>query len=455
MLLPFFMTHSNSSTKDLSALVQKKLKGAKIKYPEPNEEVLNKLFEILFFTSLKTEEGQFIKVTVTLIDPNDPDPSPPQRIVADRWEYVKFKEPLELSVKNLVKLSKAADVWSSSLAVYYDSKNNLTIWGMVDQAVHYQSFLNYEAESGPEQPGVFQSTIVGIGNIVVLFDYELIANLKQNVLISNYIDVFRKGTVNDLIERKNSGLREKIDSYVKNEFPEEETGIWKLYADDIVKQTIIRILLRIQNYQHGGALLITNAIKSDLDIKYKIEYERLPNSIESLLQLLVQNTTYSNRIHSDYLEAEVGEIPASLYLDEDVSRFEKDDTRSELKGAIRFIASLSCVDGLVVLNNNLKVEGFGAVIKAKELPEFIYTSKTSVINEGRLTKVNPNNLGTRHRSMFSYCWANKGSLGFVISQDGDIRAIARINDKLIMWENIRVLQFLQSSKLKRSMALKK
>lgn len=58
----FFMKHSNSSTKDLSALVQKKLKGAKINYPEPNEEVLNKLFETLFFTSLKTEEGQFIKV---------------------------------------------------------------------------------------------------------------------------------------------------------------------------------------------------------------------------------------------------------------------------------------------------------------------------------------------------------------------------------------------------------
>jgi hypothetical protein len=447
------MTHSNSSTKDLSALVQKKLKGAKIKYPEPNEEVLNKLFEILFFTSLKTEEAQFIKVTVTLIDPNNLDPSPPQTIVADRWEYVKFLAPLEFSVKNLVKLSKAADVWSSSLAVYYDSKNNLTIWGMIDQAVHYQSFLNYERESGPEQPGLFQSTIVGVGNIIVLFDYELIANLKQNVLISNYIDVFRKGTINEIIENKNLSLKERIKSFIEEEFPEEEIGFWMFYTDNIVKQTIIRILLRIQNYQHGGALLITDLIKSDLDIKYKIEYERSPNSIERFLQYTIDNSIYSDKISNEYLEK--NELPVSLYLEETVSNIEKVETRSELKGAIRFIASLSCVDGLVVLDNNLKVEGFGAIIKTKELPEFIYSSKTSTINETRLVKVNPNNLGTRHRSMFSYCWANKGSLGFVISQDGDIRAITRINDKLIMWENIRVLQFIQSKKLKRPISLKK
>lgn len=98
-----------------------------------------------------------------------------------------------------MKLSKAADPWSSSLAVYYDVDDNLTIWGMIDQAVHYQSFLNYETEEGPEQPGLFQTTITGIGSLVVIFDYELIATLRQNILISNFIDVFRRGAVSKAI----------------------------------------------------------------------------------------------------------------------------------------------------------------------------------------------------------------------------------------------------------------
>lgn len=138
----------------------------------------------------------------------------------------------------------------------------------------------------------------------------------------------------------------------------------------------------------------------------------------------------------------------SNYLEEQVSITEEIQSRNELKGAIRFVAFLICVDGLIVLNNNLEVRGFGAVIKAIKTPKYVYSPRTSVVNEIRLTKVSPDSFGTRHRSMFSYCWTNKGSIGFVISQDGDIRAIARVNNKLIMWGNIRVLQFITIKKLR-------
>jgi hypothetical protein len=49
--------------------------------------------------------------------------------------------------------------------------------------------------------------------------------------------------------------------------------------------------------------------------------------------------------------------------------------------------------------------------------------------------------------MFSYGWNNAGSLGFVVSQDGDIRAITKVGDKLVMWENIKVQQFIKSKRL--------
>lgn len=450
------MNELNSTTIDLAELVFKKLKGAKVSSPLPSQEVLNKLFENLFYVSIKTEESDFINVTVTLIDSKKPDPSPPERIVKHRWNFIHFDEPIPFNVKNITKLSKAADPWSSSLAVDFNNKNELFIWGLIDQAIHYQSFLHFETESGPEKPGLFQTSITGIGSLVVIMDYDLIATLKQNVLISNYVDVFKKGQLFELLKTHTKGYKKQIKAFIEKDFPDETFDYWESYIEDSWTEALSRILIRIQNYQHGGAFLITNDFTTDLDIKHKISYDRIFNATCNLAKLTISNYSYSNLIHTDHLEEDKEEetLPIDLYLDEYISDFTKEETSNELKGAIRFVASLSCIDGLVVLNTELKIKGFGAVIKNIELPDNIYLSKTSVIIPSRLVKVSPNHFGTRHRSMFSYCWKHEGSIGFVVSQDGDIRAITKINDKLIMWENIKVQQLFRSTKLKRPFILK-
>ena len=441
------MKQTNATTKDLANLVFKKLQGAKVSSALPNQATLENLFENLFYASIKTEESDFIKVTVTLIDSKNPDPSPPKRIVKDRWNYIPFGEPIPFNVKNIVKLSKAADPWSSSLAVDFDSKGELHIWGMIDQAVHYQSFLHYEAESGPEQAGLFQTSVTGIGSLVVIFDYELIATLKQNVLISNYLEVFNSGTIAEILKGHNEAFRDKLTSYIKKEFPSEDEAMWHSYFHSLWTQSLSRILIKIQNYQHGGAFLITEDFKSDLDIKHKITYDRLNNSVCNLTKLSISNYSFSNLINQEFIEQDLT-IPIDLYLDEAISNFTKDETRAELKGAIRFIASLSCIDGLVVMSPELKVKGFGTVIRNIELPPHIFLSKSSKVVVNKLVKVSPNNFGTRHRSMFSYCWKHEGSVGFVVSQDGDIRIITKVGTRLVMWENVKVQQLFKSRKLK-------
>jgi hypothetical protein len=40
--------------------------------------------------------------------------------------------------------------------------------------------------------------------------------------------------------------------------------------------------------------------------------------------------------------------------------------------------------------------------------------------------------------MFRYCHAHRGAVGFVVSQDGDIRAITKIADRTIMWEDLNL-----------------
>jgi hypothetical protein len=57
--------------------------------------------------------------------------------------------------------------------------------------------------------------------------------------------------------------------------------------------------------------------------------------------------------------------------------------------------------------------------------------------------------------MMRYCFANPKSVGFVISQDGEIRAMTRVGGRLIMWENLKVLSYLEMGRTKRPRKKKK
>jgi hypothetical protein len=283
----------------------------------------------------------------------------------------------------------------------------------------------------------------------------MIAHLKQDILTSNYIDLFKKSPIKAIIDKNTHQLAIQVKTQIDQKFSGNIfTKFWSGYFADMIYETISRLLLRIQNYLHGGAVLITNIFGDDLEVKYPIEYNRISEAIVKVATLAIEHNNHSSEIHYTYIETENPIIPIDLYLDEDISRFLGNDARNELKGAIRFTASLSCVDGLVLLDKDLNVKGFGTVIRVQKLPDFIYLSKTALVNEDKLIKVIPTSYGTRHQSMFSYCWHHSGSIGLVVSQDGDIRAITRLDDKLIMWENIKVQQFALSKKLRRKRTTK-
>ncbi|MCC8409127.1 hypothetical protein LJ707_09305 [Mucilaginibacter sp. UR6-1] len=396
---------------------------------------------------MRTEESDLVKVTVTLIDPENPDPKPPKQIVAERWSCVKFDLPLEMTIKSLVKLSKASDPSSTSLAVYYDQQGKLFIWGMIDQAIHYQNFLNYESESGSEQPGLFQVSINDIGTLNVLFDYELLATLKQNVLVPRYLDVFTIGPVSKILKANAAHLKSELETFLLASHKEEYFEDWEAFMDGIWIQILSRLLLRIQNYHHGGAILITDD-HNEIDVKYKVRYDRLKFAISNYAKETVNNYVAETMI-DDHISSGKKAIAKNWYLEESRSLFAKKEIADEIKGCISFLASHTCVDGVLLFSRDMVSQGFGGVLKTRRMPRKIFVSPTATASPKSLIPADPSHFGTRHRSMIAYCWNHPGSLGLVISQDGEIRAFHRIDEKLIMWENIKTQQFLKSKKLKR------
>jgi hypothetical protein len=94
------------------------------------------------------------------------------------------------------------------------------------------------------------------------------------------------------------------------------------------------------------------------------------------------------------------------------------------------------VDGLILLKHDLTLVGFGVEITSKTEPKHVSSGENSAGTKGR--PIDLNHYGTRHRSMMRYCSADHDSLGFVVSQDGDVRAITDVGGTIVMWDEVRL-----------------
>ncbi|WP_124561720.1 putative sensor domain DACNV-containing protein [Pedobacter sp. KBW01] len=420
----------------LAERVYKYLKDKKVIRDRRMATRLEHFFKTLYYASMRTEEGQLIQVSVTFFDPETEDLIGDEDDSQDHWSYTSFEEPLEFNEKTLVKLSKAADPWSSSIAVYFNEKGELLIYGLIDQALHSQRFVNHESETQPKHAGLFQASIQGIGIIAATDGYKMIGVLRQDSLARQFNDVWKYGQISELIEEKSGTFVNIIGSFIAKRYPGLEIEDYMDFIHDVWRDSLSRILIQIRKYNHGGALLITS--KTDgLVINYPMQYIRLRGAILRFIRTSISLRQVEKQISMsrDYIERELFDELRSLET-------KKQQVNNELKGAIRFIASQSCVDGLIVMKDNLSTFGFGAVIDKIDPPEFIHQARGSKFSTTDPKR--PKNFGTRHRSMMTYCSRHPGSIGIVISQDGELRVMSQFDDKLVVWDNVKIQKYLRS-----------
>ncbi len=394
------------------------------------------LFETMYFASIKTEESEPIIFNIVYLDSPEKGSSQLYESPHDHWSIVQFSDPIIFNLQNIIKLAKASDPRSSSLAVYNDKENKLYIFGLIDQGNRYYDYVNYETELRPERPGIFQASLEMPGNIIAYINHKKIAELRVNLIVQRAINVFSEGPIRDTL---NAGLNSYLSSIKRKLSPTVAETIIDS-EDELTKywfSAICRLILRIKSYRHGGALLFSNARKdSGLTIKYPISYSRLR------LSLIKRAVNRANLLHKskliDNLINDEEDIPLELYLEERGFDDNLVQLKSEIDGSLWFISLLSRVDGLILLNRRLDVRGFGVEIKSSEVPDNIFRCSNRIPTKTSLQPADYNHFGTRHRSMMRYCWNYEDTVGFVVSQDGEVRAITKQNDQLLIWDNIQL-----------------
>jgi hypothetical protein len=401
--------------------------------------ILEQLFEQLYFVSLQREEGQQVACRVAFIERSNPDPEPPEQIVKNRWECHPLSQDLEFTARNLVKLSQAVDPWASTLAVDLNAAGQLRIWGLIDQAVHQSAFAVKESDVGPEVPGRLQITIEGVGEIAAYHRNIFLGRLRQNVLVTKELAALEYGPVRKKLYPAIADLQSQTRTTVgENEYARRDQ--WDASLADLWLSTLSRILIGIRRYGHGGAILLSDRLEG-LNVRYGLPYKRLSAALDRVAVLDIVRSGYSDRIYEQYLEYPdpARSLPVPTYLGEREVERDIEETEDEITGSIRFLSSLSRVDGLLWFNRNLMLQGFGVFIESSAEPGKVFRSDSA--RAVTLSEIDIRNFGTRHRSMMRQCHADPDAVGFVVSQDGDVRAITSWDQKVVIWENIRLQRF--------------
>ncbi len=420
----------------VAGLVRRYLRSQKRRVPSMG--LLQQLVETAFYASMKSEESRQIVCTLAFVDSKNPAGKDPQRIRPQRRSYVAFKDPIPFDIRNLVKLSQAAPPWASCIAVC-GKNDRLSICGLFDQEVHYRNALNREEGDRFDRPGFFQVEITGIGSLAIHDDWRLIATLNQNTLVSTFHDVLQTGPVAKVLEHFASKQQTAVQQLLKEDDVSVPGWRWQPDLTQLLVRTLSRVLLNIKRSGHGGALLFTpREPTGGLKIKHKIIYPKLEMVLPQHLAGEIREDFAWDIIHDEFAEPRKDELPTGLHFDQIVAAADKEDSIKAEVGCVNFIASLARVDGCVLLSSGLNVRGFGVEITCRKDPPAIFTAGDERASKSKLRPLNFSLLGTRHRSMMRYCYSNPGSVGFVISQDGDVRAIMRIGKKLVLWENVRL-----------------
>ena len=382
------------------------------------------VLDIAYMSSLTSEEGRPIRVRFALQGP---------WLARESTETfsessVRFRRVLPLTVAHVTKLAMAADPWVTAVGVEHDGKKPV-IWGLVDQVLHANRDLIGESVRRSMGSG-WHIVVNGVGDISFHANTSFIARLIRGQVFSSEVDVFGDGPVRRALLRP---LRDYYRDITRLPAEKDTDHFLMNRLHDEIFRTVRRILLHVRLYDHGGALLISDET-AGLKVKYPIKYSRLADSI---IRLSAASTDRHHAEFERFLLRRRKSAPVELLDEIGSKRTSEEFEGAGLSGAVRFVSSLTQVDGLVLLDSDLLVRGFGVEIRVDEEVKWVHVCE-SPTGEPPYKRIEASHFGTRHRSMMRYCFAYPGSLGFVVSQDSQIRAMMRMGDRLVLWENLRV-----------------
>ena len=396
----------------------------------PDRDVLEDIISTCYQVSMMSEELRSPRLRIVLCDPSEfpPDLGPPFGFLR-----IVFKEPRAFHEYELRKLSPASEFESSLIGIRHDPEG-LRIWGLINSGTRWTQAFQGGSKVVIPMPDSLVLDITGPGSIRAYRGSRALVQLSAGRIIISSTNVLHSRWI---AKRAESFEKEIMEMHFRSRPGGDEA--WATVGESFVawlyQQVIKRIISSIRNMKHGGTIIFSppgliQRITSPnpyLFIKYIFQDEkpvrRLHWLIVGILNELAKH--YGSCIEpgkvvgwSEYVAA-----TNKTLLELDEALFE----------CARFIANLAMVDGAVVLTRGLDLVGFGGVVKGAFNKEDFIACAIDAEGEHRVYE-RAESVGTRHLAAYHLCKEIPDVLTLVISQDGNTRLVAWMNDFVTYWD---------------------
>lgn len=391
----------------------------------PTEEQLREACNVLYSSSLLKEEGRAVRARVIFAPPGafSPEEGPP-----DGTHAVRFTTSHPFTTNEIKRLSPAASFFHSVVAIWPDRGRGFRIWGVLNTGPRWMNLV-----AGGRKPlGVeIPYPIIHVrdpGWLLFYQGYQLLAEWRGREIHGPRLDVFHSKLLNDRFARHRRGLVEEVlDCCLPSTLGLDE---YSELARLISLQFIRRVINLVRTSGHGGSVVFLpegeagmEAATRWIDCKYTAEADDAGLRYRHLMQSIIRRVGELSPEGSTAEEAwQIFRTSADAHLDHLEEAF------FELA---RFLSDLMQVDGVLVLDRRVRVIGFGGEIRVDR--NVFQVSQSHDLEATTLSDWNVQADGTRHRSVYRLCSVEPEVIGFVISQDSNVRLIVNVNDSVVFW----------------------
>jgi hypothetical protein len=369
---------------------------------------LHELLKIAFFASLRREEERPVEVRFSLLDREKLQGG---EGLSTTTRFLPLSPEPDFSTDVLVKLSGALDTHNSSLIIVRNgpkySVAGIAFFGW------RSSYLDPETASCPppwsltvmaRQPG--HLAIAHQGSVFARYVDGTILPVEFNPLATSQLTTL----IGKTIESHPGFLRHR-QSY---------EGAYSACID--------RLLALAEARGHGGTILwvptaLVPALPDWVDIRRR--FDSAPDITNELAGI---GETDAN-VHEVLKRAQTPGAGEWRAIDAMGIGYRGISHRRRVNEHLALLAQLTRVDGALVIDDYLRPLGFSAVIRTTQE----WAGPVEGMSRLAPGLVDLTKFGTRHRSAVTFAANCAGSIAFVISQDGAVRGMTRLDSKVLFW----------------------